>query len=107
MSNDEMARALRVEDDTALVCPRCAVVSEEANEWRVNRVRNRNQRNGVGVQGKGKVWLNSPGLGLVSPRIEEGEEEEEQRRKVVGFRGRRREEGLGLISRYNDSGPWI
>ena len=74
---DNTARALRLEDMTQLLCPRCAIQNPDTNAWRTERLAVRNQRHG----GTGKVRLVSPGLN--SPRE------------------------AALVSRYRDVPAWI
>jgi predicted RNA-binding Zn-ribbon protein involved in translation (DUF1610 family) len=62
------AAALRHEDSTALLCPRCAVVSPETNTWRLNRLAARNERHAAGGRATARrivsPGLSSPYIGL-------------------------------------------
>ncbi len=53
---DNTARALRLEDTTPLLCPRCAIQNPETNIWRTTRLPARNQRQG------GRTRLTPPAL---------------------------------------------
>jgi hypothetical protein len=64
------AAALRHEDSTPLLCPRCAVVSPDTNTWRLNRLAARNERHAAAAGGRTTTrrivspGLSSPYIGL-------------------------------------------
>lgn len=62
------AAALRHEDSTMLLCPKCAVISPETNQWRISRLAARNQRHAGGGQARRIVspGMHSPYAGLGS-----------------------------------------
>lgn len=61
-------RTLKLDDPTALLCPRCAIVNPDTNAWRLRRVEKRNARHGYGNGHRyGANMTSTPGVGMDVP----------------------------------------
>jgi predicted RNA-binding Zn-ribbon protein involved in translation (DUF1610 family) len=58
------AAALRQEDSTTLLCPKCAIVSPETDQWRTSRLAARNERHAGHARRIVSPGMNSPYIGL-------------------------------------------
>jgi hypothetical protein len=47
-SSGGSSRNLKLDDPTALICPRCAILNPDTNAWRLRRLEKRNARHGYG-----------------------------------------------------------